>query len=161
MDADSWETGAEEAEHAQTCVTFMLAGQIFAVPVWHVREILDRMAITALPNAPADCFGVIDVRGRTVPITDMARRLDLTAEEPGPDTRIIVFEIAGGRPVGVLADRVLNVTEIADSAIEAAPPMARTGNASLRGLTRIGDDLVVLLDIESVLDNASDPAPAV
>lgn len=138
-----------------TYVTFELSGQTFGVNVAHVREILDQQKVNRLPNASHDCTGVIDTRGESIPLIDLAARLGMPASEPGPDTRVIVFEIElddAARPIGVLADRVLNVSVIASGEIEPAPRAAVLGGSArgLRGLTRLGGALVVVLDIAEV-----------
>ena len=103
----------EEDDQSSTYLTFDLGGQTLGVEVRHVREILDRQRIARLPNAPMDVEGVVDVRGRSVPILDLGSRLGLPHGDDGDDVRIVVLEIHGGhRPVGVLADRVRNVEVI-------------------------------------------------
>lgn len=140
---------------AETFVTFDLAGQTFGVDVGHVREILDRMPVSRLPNARADCTGVIDTRGEAIPLIDLSGQLGLGPSETGTDTRIIVFEVPlDGRnvPVGVLAERVLDVCRIEGSAIEPAPPAATGGaDATVRGLARLGETLIVLIDVVRLL----------
>lgn len=145
----------ERSANAETFVTFELGRQIFGVGVTHVREILDRQTVSLLPNAPADCIGVIDTRGASIPMIDLARRLGLVAAEAGNDTRIIVFELDGEtstEAVGIVAERVLDVTRIAADAVEPAPQAARSpGNGQVEGLARLDGQLVVLLDIASLL----------
>ncbi len=138
-----------------TYVTFELAGQTFGVTVAHVREILDRQGVALLPNASPDCQGVIDTRGESIPLIDLSRRLGIGAGGEGQDTRIIVLEIelrGARRPIGVMADRVLNVSQIAADQIEPAPEAALIEGSArgLRGLARLGGLLVVLLDITEI-----------
>ncbi|MEM9145388.1 MAG: chemotaxis protein CheW [Pseudomonadota bacterium] len=145
-----------------TYVTFVLSDQTFGVEVTHVREILDQQRVNRLPNASHDCTGVIDTRGESIPLIDLASRLGMPPSDPGPDTRVIVFEIeidGLARPLGVLADRVLNVTIISSADIEPAPRAAVTGGTSegLRGLTRLDGALVVMLDIAEVFGDRSLP----
>ncbi|GMG83745.1 chemotaxis protein CheW [Paralimibaculum aggregatum] len=135
-----------------TFVTFELSGQTFGVSVGHVREILDRQEVARLPNASPGCAGLIDTRGESIPLIDLAERLAMAAGEPGADTRIIVFEVqidGAARPIGVLADRVLNVAQIAAEAIEPTPRAAVIEGSArgLRGLARVEGRLVVLLDV--------------
>ncbi|MEO0992291.1 MAG: chemotaxis protein CheW [Pseudomonadota bacterium] len=138
-----------------TYVTFELSEQTFGVEVTHVREILDQQRINRLPNASHDCNGVIDTRGESIPLIDLASRLGMPLAEPSPDTRVIIFEIdidGEARPIGVLADRVLNVSMISSSDIEPAPKAAVLGGSAqgLRGLTRLGGQLIVVLDIADI-----------
>lgn len=143
-----------------TYVTFVLSDQTFGVEVSNVREILDQQKVNRLPNASHDCTGVIDTRGESIPLIDLASRLGMPPAEPSADTRVIVFEISldgEARPLGVLADRVLNVSLISSADIEAAPKAAVLGgNAKgLRGLTRLDGALVVVLDIAEVFGETS------
>ncbi len=147
----------DEDDLSSTYLTFDLGGQTLGVEVRHVREILDNQRITRLPNAPMDVEGVVDVRGRSVPILDLGSRLGLPHGDDGDDVRIVVLEINGGRkPVGILADRVRNVEVIPTAEIEAVPSTSLDGwdTRSLQGLSRRGSDLVVLLDIARILGSA-------
>jgi purine-binding chemotaxis protein CheW len=148
-----------DARRTGTCVTFDLAGQRFAVDVADVREILDRHEIARMPGIGGDA-GVIDNRGESVPIIDLAARLGLAGgEAEGDETRIIVFEqrdgAGGARPVGVVADRVLNVCEIAATDIE-PPPESGEGGA-IAGLLRLEGRLVFLLRLQAALGGAPGP----
>lgn len=145
-----------------TLVTFLLGDQVFAVPVEQVREILDRVSTSFLPNAAPDCTGVIDTRGESIPLIDLVGRLGMPPTEEGPDTRIIIFEISvngARRPIGVLASQVLNVTEIAPDQIEQAPAAAVIGGTArgLQGLARIAGKLVVLLDMDALFAEPVSP----
>ncbi len=143
----------EGDDSAATFLTFDLGGQTIGVGVRHVREILDLQPVTRLPNAPMDVEGVIDVRGASVPVMDLAPRLGLGAAEAGPDARMIVFERAGGRPFGVMADKVREVFRVDPAAIEPAPAFDDAGGGAiggdlLVGLCRRDGALVVLLAAE-------------
>lgn len=143
-----------------TYVTFELSEQIFGVAVAHVREILDQQHVARLPNASPDCEGLIDTRGESIPLIDMPQRLGMHHREPGADTRIIVFEVevdGAPRPIGVMADRVLNVTQIWSEQIEQTPRAAVTEGSArgLRGLARSDGRLIVLLDIAELFGVSS------
>lgn len=145
----------------QTYVTFELAGQAFAAAVGHVREILDMQPIARLPNAPGDLLGMIDVRGEGIAVIDLPARLGLNGGADDGEGRIMVFEFgaSGAAAVGVIADRVLSVVEIQDDGIEAAPSaMTRWDSASVRGVTRVGGRLTLLLALDRLFaDDARDP----
>ncbi len=152
---------AGEDAHAGTYVTFDLSGQVLGVAVRFVREILDQVAINRLPNSPSEIEGVIDIRGESIPIVDMGSRLGLRRMEDCEDTRIIVFEIRKNgvtRPVGVLADRVRDVTQISLDAIEDTPEVVGSSwdSALLRGLARHGGLLILLLNMDRVFDADGD-----
>lgn len=144
---------AAEDDPSSTFLTFDLGGQTVGVSVSAVREILDRQKVTRLPNAPMEVEGVIDVRGASVPIYDLAPRLGLGAGEDGPDTRMIVFEREGARAFGVVADKVREVFRIEPDAIEPPPAFEQGGEpALLLGLCRRDGALVVLLAADCLFD---------
>ena len=142
----------------RTFVTFDISEQTFGVEVSYVREILDHIEISRIPNIRPDIEGVIDIRNESVPIMDIGSRLGMNNLETGADTRIIIFEIQSegeARPIGILADRVRDVTQIPMTEIE-APPEAVGGIGSgnvLAGLARHNGLLIALLDIRSILGN--------
>jgi len=153
------------AERTGKYVTFDLGGQRFAVDVADVREILDCLDVAPMPNPTADCSGMIDNRGESIPVLSLADRLRLSsAISASDDTRIIIFELSFDdgerRPVGVIADRVLNVCEIVASEIEPPP---RSGiqlgsGPSLTGLARVDGSLVFILDLPGCFGSMSDGA---
>lgn len=140
---------------AGTYVTFDLGGQVLGVEVRHVREILDTVVISRLPNTPHEIEGVVDIRGESIPIVDMGSRLGLPRQEDGEETRIIVFEIVSQgvvRPVGVLADKVRDVTQIWQEELENPPKVVGSSWDSdlLSGFARHADLLILLLNLERV-----------
>lgn len=139
-----------------TFVIFDLFGQTMGVDVRHVREILGLQQVSRLPGARAEIAGVIDLRGRCVPIVELGGSLGTPAAAPGEDARIVVFDIdvAGRRcQVGVTADRVRDVVWIEGSRIEPASGRGLAGwdGHGLIGATRREDGLVFLLDITHFL----------
>jgi purine-binding chemotaxis protein CheW len=144
---------ADMPDDAAAYLTFDLDGQIFAVAVQCVREILDTQPITRLPNSTHDLLGVIDVRGASVPIVDLTAHLGIGASEEGPDTRMIVFEFeqpdADPRPLGILAERVRDVCRLRLEDFEKAPEIADGGarNDLVLGLYRLDGALMVVIDL--------------
>lgn len=141
----------------QTYVTFQLADQTFGITVRRVREILDRQRIMRLPNSARDCIGVIDTRGQSIPVIDLAKRFAMPGVEEGEDTRIIVLDFVEGdetRTLGIRVDRVLDVTTIAAEEVETAPRSAFDSVApqAVAGLARLGGVLVALLHAGCLFD---------
>src|SRR5689334_703786 len=94
-------------------VTLGIAKEIFAVPVALVHEILDVCPIAALPRAPAHLLGMIDVRGKGVPVVDLRLRMGFTTGDDTRDTRIVVLTVNPDdqeRMIGLKVDRVFEVT---------------------------------------------------
>lgn len=144
-------------------LTFDLDGQSFAVAVQCVREILDPQPVTRLPNSSHDLLGVIDVRGISVPIVDLTAHLGIGVSEQGPDTRVVVFELERShgdpRPLGILAERVRDVSRLTSSDIEKAPEISDGGvrDGVIIGLCRRDGSLIVVIDLALVF--ADQPLP--
>nr|WP_295106319.1 chemotaxis protein CheW [uncultured Caulobacter sp.] len=105
-------------------VTLGLGAEVFAVPVTHVREILDYQAPFAIPEGPSYLMGLTDVRGRGTPTIDLRLKLGLPPIPPTGATRILVLDVPLEDRVlslGLIADRVIEVVAFAEDQIEAAP----------------------------------------
>lgn len=150
-----------EEDESSTYLTFDLGGRTLGVDVRFVREIIDVKKVTPLPNAPSEVLGVVDVRGQSVPIVDLCRRLGVAPGDWAEEARMVVLEFASGgrhRQVGIQADRVRNVDQIAPAEIETIP---REGFGHwdadvLLGLSRRNEDLVVLIDLQGIFGDAPD-----
>lgn len=145
-----------EEETSSTYLTLELGGQILAISVHNVREILDPQPITRLPNAPSDVFGVVDVRGMSVPIVDIKSKLGVSGSDMGDDARIVVLELKtgeGARTIGIEADCVRKVEQVPQAEIEAVPNHGSSSWDSdlINGLYRRDGDLVVLVDLDRLL----------
>lgn len=163
LPVDPWAANDDSTEtlEPQTYVTLELAGQVFAVDVGNVREILDLQPISRLPNAPADLLGMIDVRGEGIAVIDLPGRLGLTHRADPEDGRIVVFELGPEphKPVGVIADRVLSVVAIAEADIEPAPEaMTRWQADAMIGVARIDGQLTMMLALDRLF-GAAGPGP--
>ena len=140
-------------------LTLGLSGEAFAIEAGIVSEILDLVPITAVPNAPDHAPGLINVRGKVVPLIDLRVLLGMSRGPNTIDTRIIVIEtVMGGEPaiVGLLADKVYEVTEIDLGAIETTPKVGMTWPAEyIRGIgRRDGGDFLIVLNIEGIFSSA-------
>ncbi|MEE4209177.1 MAG: chemotaxis protein CheW [Parvularcula sp.] len=156
------EEGAAEAEAAAKTdstayLAFDLAGQTLAVPVIGVREIIDRRTMTRLPGAPQDVAGLVDLRGTSVPIIDIDKKLGVPSRNRTAEARTIVFDFPQAPDpfvVGIDADRVRSVLSIRKTEIERVP-QAGLGSwdaSLLNGIYRTADAVVVLLDLLELFD---------
>jgi purine-binding chemotaxis protein CheW len=105
-------------------LTLELQGEIFAILATQVREILDLVPVTDVPGADPFVYGLINVRGRVVPLADLRLKFAMEQRPPTIDTRIVVIEVAiDGEPiiVGIRVDKVYEVTELTSSALEETP----------------------------------------
>jgi chemotaxis signal transduction protein len=113
------------AAQTMKALTIRLEDELFAVEAGSVREILDLVPITEVPNASPFVSGLINVRGRVVPLADLRVMFGMDRPEPDQDTRIVVMEVEiDGEPTiaGILADKVHDVTDIEGASIEEAAP---------------------------------------
>ena len=105
---------------AMRALTLRLQDEIFAVEAGSVREILDLVPITEVPNAPAFVCGLINVRGRVVPLADLRVVFDMARPKPDQDTRVVVLEVEIDGEA-TIADKVHDVTDIDAVLIQDAP----------------------------------------
>lgn len=138
-----------------TFISFSLAGDIFALDVHKVREVLEPGTLTRVPLSPDYVIGLLDVRERAIPIIDLRRKFGLLAAPPTPVSRILIMELSiDGREcvIGGLADSVLEVLEFDPSQIQAAPSIGAKWKPDLfLGIGRHGNEFIQLLDIEKVI----------
>lgn len=132
-------------------VTFRIAEEEFGVDILRVQEIIRMMPITKVPNAPSFVEGVINLRGKVIPIIDMRRRFGMAANAHNDQTRITVMDLQG-QVVGFVVDAVREVLRIKESTVE-APPQVVTGIGSdyLKGVGKLDDRLLILLDLDKLL----------
>lgn len=136
----------------QHLVVVRLDRERYGVSIDHVHEIIRMQEVTRIPRAPTFVEGVINLRGQVIPVIDLRKRFGLPAAERNGAARIVVVEMNGNR-VGVVVDAVLEVMRIPDSAV--VPPeelLAASEVAFLRGVAKQGDDLILLLDLQRVLE---------
>ncbi|MEW6702200.1 MAG: chemotaxis protein CheW [Bacteroidota bacterium] len=135
-------------------VSFKIANEEFGVDILNVQEINKMTQITKVPNAPAFVEGVINLRGRVIPIIDLRTRLQLEKKEHDKDTRIIVVDIEKST-VGFIVDAVNEVLRIPVSITE-APPEIVSGIDSefIKSVGKLEDRLLILIDLNKVLSNS-------
>ncbi len=132
-------------------VTFSLGTEEFSIDILKVQEIIRPMDITRVPGAPEFIEGVINLRGRVIPVMDLRRRLGMQAQEETRDTRIVVVEV-GGKTVGLKVDSVSEVLRLSTDRIEPPPSFDNVQNTDcIRGVGKLEDRLIILLDVEKVL----------
>jgi len=132
-------------------VSFTIGEEEFGVEILKVQEINRMLQVTAVPNAPDYVEGVINLRGKVVPIIDLRTRLTMPRKEHDKNTRIVVVELAGS-VVGFVVDAVREVLRIPRHVTE--PPPAIVSGVNSDYITAVGkleDRLLILLDLERVL----------
>jgi purine-binding chemotaxis protein CheW len=134
-------------------VSFKIGDEEFGVDILKVQEIIRMIEVTRVPNAPEYVEGIINLRGKVMPVVDLRKRLGMSAKGNDKQTRIIVVELSG-KTVGFLVDAVREVLRIPTSVTEPPPSLATGINAEyIMAIGKLGDRLLTLLDLEKVLQN--------
>lgn len=136
-------------------LTFQLAGEMFAIGILHIKEIIEYGQITTVPLMPDFVRGVINLRGRVVPVVDLQARFGRESTPNGKRTCIVIIEAtANGEPqdIGVVVDAVSEVLTIPTQEIEKAPAFgARLRADFITGMGKINNKFVIILNVEQVL----------
>ena len=135
-------------------ITFKLGEESFAISVANVREVLEISQITRVPTAPPYMRGVVNVRGKAIPVVDLRLKFGLPAVPDTVNTRIIVIELeldGETTVVGGVADSVHEVIELEPGQINPPPRIAMRWRTELiNGMGRRGDEFIIILDINHV-----------
>lgn len=139
------------AQYEGKYLTFCLDGEEYGLEILKVREIIGMMSITAVPRTPAFIKGVINLRGKVIPVIDLRTKFGLAQAERTDETCIIVVDV-GDVEVGVVVDRVSEVRDIAGGDIDDPPSFGTTVDASfILGMGKTAQKVTILLDITRVL----------
>ena len=142
---------SEAAERAGKYLTFVLAEEDYGLEILKVREIMGVLDITTVPHTPYYVKGVVNIRGKVIPIVDLRLKFDIPEVEYTDQTCIIVVYV-GNVEVGIIVDCVSEVMDIAEEDIEDAPEFgAEVDTHSILGMSKAGGKVTILLDINKVL----------
>jgi len=133
-------------------LTFDLASEGYGLEIRHVTEIIGIQPITAVPDLPDHVIGVLNLRGKVIPIIDVRRRFRLTHREHDERTCIVVVNV-NDNSVGLVVDKVSEVITIPASEIEPPPAAGRRGKNYIAGMGKVGQQVKILLDIEALLED--------
>jgi purine-binding chemotaxis protein CheW len=140
------------SEQSEQLVTFIVADQHFGIPALRVRDVLREQPLTQVPLAQAEIAGVMNLRGHIVPAINVRARLSVPPATPTAGKMCIVVEM-GGDAFCLVVDVVGDVIAIKTSEIEPNPGSLQSSWAQLsRGLFRLGDKLLLLLDVDELLN---------
>ncbi len=139
------------ADQEEQLVVFNLGNEMYGVEISGVQEIIRMQAITRVPGAPAFVEGVINLRGKIIPVIELHQRFGLNSVEAGSDSRIVVVETQG-HVLGMVVDGVSEVLRIPSDSVEPPSPIV-TGNDSdyIRGIAKLENGLITLLQLDMVL----------
>lgn len=136
-------------------VTFDVANEEFAVDILAVHEINRMIELTRVPQSPPSVEGVINLRGKIIPVVDLRKRFELEVTASTDQSRIIVVEV-GPRVLGFVVDRVHEVLRIPDSIVEPAPSMTSSVDTDfIDGVAKLEDRLIILLDLAKLFGDAN------
>ena len=136
-------------------LTFRLQDEEYGIGILKVVEIIKMMDVTQVPRTPEYVRGVVNLRGKVIPVVELRRRFDMAHVDDDSETCIIVVNVSGANgdvQMGILVDTVSEVLDIEDREIE--PPPSFGGNVdtgSILGMAKSGSSVKILLDIDRVL----------
>lgn len=136
-------------------VSFNLGEEVFGIDILRVQEINRMVDITQVPQAPHYCEGVINLRGKVIPVIDLRKKFDMESCEWDKNTRIIVCDV-DSKMIGMIVDAVHEVLRIPSSTIEPAPKIVTSIEVDyIKGVARLDERLLIFLDISRVADEVS------
>ena len=139
-------------------VSFKIGEEEFGIDILKVHEINRMMNITKVPNAPFYVDGVVNLRGRVIPVINLRIKLSMERKEYDRNSRIIVVEL-GGKTIGFIVDEVSEVLRIPVNITEKPPEMVSGINSAfITAIGKLDDRLLILLDLEKVLTESEDAA---
>ncbi len=136
-------------------LTFSLIGEEYGLEILKVQEIIGIMAITPVPRTPEFVKGVINLRGKIIPITDLRQKFQMNLPEQTSETCVIVVQIAqnGNKlTMGIVVDKVSEVLDIATEQVETPPSFGVNVDISfILGMGKVGNKVIIILDVDKVL----------
>ncbi len=144
------EAGEGDVELGGKYLTFHLDGEEYGVEILKVREIIGIMGITKVPQTPDFVQGVVNLRGKVIPVVDLRLKFNLSKAEYDEETCIIVVDV--GAMMGIIVDTVQEVHDIPAANIEPPPTLGVSVDTSfILGMGKVKEDVKILLDIDRVL----------
>ena len=131
-------------------LTFHIGTEDYGISIAYVTEIIGIQSITEIPEMPDFIKGVINLRGKVIPVMDVRTRFKLSTREYDERTCIIVVEI-DGTSVGLVVDAVNEVADIPEDQVEAPPKSKRKGGSYIQGIGKIDKEVKILLDVNKIL----------
>lgn len=157
---DAADSDTAVSSGSERYLTFMLGGEVFALPILDITEIMEYRTLTVVPMMPAFIRGVINLRGRVVPVVDMAARFNRGVTEIARRTSIIIVEVRDGhdgaddttQDMGILVDAVNKVMHLTSDDIEPPPAFGAGIRADfISGMAKSDGQFIIVLDASRVL----------
>ncbi len=145
-------TGQADAQDETQLAVFSVGSEEYAVDIMQIMEIIRPQKVTKIPNAPAIVEGVINLRGRVVPVLDLRKRFGVDTGKADPKKARVVILKLSGRVIGAVVDEVTEVIYMKSGQIESTPEAVKGIDTEyLKGVGKHGDRLIVVLDIDRLL----------
>jgi purine-binding chemotaxis protein CheW len=141
----------EEDTQKDKFLTFSIGSEFYGIEIRYVTEIIGIQAITEVPELPNYIRGIINLRGKIIPIMDVRLRFKKPIKEYNDRTCVIVVDIKDVS-IGLIVDSVSEVMSIADSDIVPPPDINKYGNKYIKGIGKTGSDVKLLLDCDKLLN---------
>lgn len=145
---------AASSSNFSECLTFRLGEEEYGIDILRVQEIRSYEQPTRIAHAPSYIKGVIDLRGVIVPIVDLRLKLHCEQAEYTPFTVVIILNV-GTTVLGAVVDAVADVVRLPPDALKPAPQLqAHVDSAFIKGIAKLGERMLIVVDIESLLGSA-------
>lgn len=142
----------EEDTQKDKYLTFSLADEVYAIDICYVTEIIGILKITKVPDMPSFIKGVINLRGKVIPVMDVRARFSLPAREYDERTCVVVVNVVDNA-MGLVVDRVNEVMDIPAGQVEPPPSSKGAGRGKyVKGIGKVEDEVKILLDVECLVD---------
>lgn len=138
-------------------VSFHVGGEEFGLDILAVQEIIRSQQLTRVPNSPEFVDGVINLRGKVIPVVGLRKRFGLDTHDSDKQTRIIVAEV-NGAILGFVVDSVSEVLRIPASTVEPPPRFGKVQREYVSGVGKLDDRLLILLDLENLMSESEHAA---
>lgn len=139
------------SEQVLQLVSFTLEKEEYAVDILSVQEINRITEITRVPNAPDYVEGVINLRGKVIPVINLRKKFGLVNKDTDDSSRVIIMDIQG-ITYGLVVDSVSEVLRIPSNIVEPPPPMASsTSSIFIKGIAKLDNRLIILIDIDKFM----------
>jgi len=137
------------AEYKQY-VNLLLNSEKYGIDIMDIEEILRMLEITKVPKAPSFVEGIINIRGKVIPIVDLRKKMGIPASEYTNSSRIIVVNLKG-KQVGLIVDQVEEVLRVDSGLVDKAPAASTSAECTyIKGVARLQTGMVIILDVHSI-----------
>ena len=143
------------AKYAGKYLTFHLSQEIYGIQILKVHEIIGLMDVTRVPNTPEFVKGVINLRGKVIPVIDLRCKFNMNATQVSERNCIIILQITGEQKeviMGIVVDEVAEVTDVMEKQIESTPSFDTTVNTNyILAIGKVKEKVIMLLDVDQFL----------